>query len=116
MRVVHKVPQRAGGHADLECPGYRLRRVRYEPDRPVALSQARNPFLVLALDLPQELGRVVTDLIVDPLVVLAAQQDQVVVRIVVGKVRRSRSSRRPGNDVGLLTKDRRIVGVGALRD
>jgi hypothetical protein len=49
-----------------------VHRVWHEPDRPLALAQVRDPFLVLALDLPKNLGRVVTDLIIDPLVVFAA--------------------------------------------
>jgi hypothetical protein len=72
VRITHEVPQRTSGHTDSECPGYRVHRVWHEPDRPLALAQVRDPFLVLALDLPKNLGRVVTDLIIDPLVVFAA--------------------------------------------
>ena len=113
--ALHVVPQLGACDAQRQCLGDWVLRVVNQPDW-AGFVTAAHPLLVIALDLLQQIHGVVTDLVIDLLVMLAAQQDQVVIDVMARQRAMSWPIGCRRDDVRLLAKDRGVVGLGSLGD
>src|SRR5438270_8908930 len=81
-----EIPERTAAGDDMKCPGCWTGGVRHEPRAAAAVAETGYPPLVVVLDRAEQRHSVVSDLIINPLVIFAAQKDQVPVDIVVGEI------------------------------
>jgi hypothetical protein len=111
-----EIPERTAAGDHVKCPGCWTGGVRHEPRAAAAVAETGYPPLMVVLDRAEQRYRVVGDLIINPLVIFAAQKDQVLVDTVVGEIASPGSVRCGRDDVSLFTENGRAVGLGFLGD